>query len=256
MKFHAFVTYPGGTQGWRNHSREKLLAKIIVPFIQGQIVLVGKPARLLNMQSCTSLVAYKTADDIISVRSFHKTPGAKEHDCTLELIQEARERHASPRVTSLLQKSFGKPINQVFVIMRFGDKHLDSAYEMAIRPTIEACGLRCLRIDEVQDSGRVTDQILDAIAVSRLVLADLSGERPNCYYEAGFAHALGKDLILTIKKPERVHFDLSGYRFIEWETEAELGRKLKRRLDAITSKGEEEYTQTKASKNDDCEEDR
>jgi hypothetical protein len=61
-------------------------------------------------------------------------------------------------------------------------------------------------------------------------LADLSGERPNCYYECGFAHALGKEIILTVAAKEPVHFDMAGYRFLVWETEAELRRRLKERL--------------------------
>ena len=100
---------------------------------------------------------------------------------------------------------------------------------------MESAGCACVRIDEIQDSGRITDQILEAIATSRFILADLTGSRPNCYYEAGFAHALGKELILTIRSPEAVHFDLAGYRFIEWETEADLKRKLTSRLRAALS---------------------
>ena len=87
-----------------------------------------------------------------------------------------------------------------------------------------------LRIDEIQDSGSITDQVLQAIASSKYILADLTGGRPNCYYETGFAHALGKEMILTIKKGDNIHFDLAGYRFMQWETEAELRRLLRERL--------------------------
>ena len=41
-----------------------------------------------------------------------------------------------------------------------------------------------------------------AVTIDGVVLADLTGERPNCYFEAGYAHALGKQLILTIRKGE------------------------------------------------------
>ena len=110
-----------------------------------------------------------------------------------------------------------EPKKQVFVVMQFDDKNLESAYRGVIKPQVEEIGYKCLRIDEVQDSGQITDQILEAIACSELVLCDLSGERPNCYYEAGFAHALGRTLILTIRAAERIHFDLAGRRFIQWE---------------------------------------
>jgi nucleoside 2-deoxyribosyltransferase len=124
-------------------------------------------------------------------------------------------------------------VDQVFVVMQFGEKALDSAYEIIIKPLVSEFGLKALRIDEIQDSGKITDQILSEIARSRLVFCDLSGERPNCYYEAGFAHALGKEIVFAVRKDDAVHFDLAGYRFIVWETELELRDELKKRLVAL-----------------------
>jgi nucleoside 2-deoxyribosyltransferase len=117
--------------------------------------------------------------------------------------------------------------------MKFGDKRLDSAYEVVIKPVIEEFQYSALRIDEIQDSGKINDQILDQIIKSEVVLADLTGERPNCYYEAGYAHALEKEIIFTIQKGSSVHFDLADYRFIEWETENELRNQLRERFTAI-----------------------
>ncbi len=236
MQFHAIVEYPRGKWGWKNHTRDSLLAKVIVPFVQGQVVAIGKPNynTVLNMKSCTTLVAYKTPEKIESVGALRSQADSKKYQCTAELLNEAKKQASAVGVASLLQKALEEPINQIFVIMKFRDKHLDSAYETAIRPAIESFGFRCVRIDEVQDSGRITDQILESIAKSRAVLADLTGGRPNCYYEAGFSHALGKEMILTIRSSETIHFDLSGYRFIEWETDADFKRKLTQRLHAMT----------------------
>ncbi len=80
------------------------------------------------------------------------------------------------------------------------------------------------------------DGLLENIADSKVILADLSGERPNCYYEAGFAHALGKEIIFSIKKGDAIHFDLAGHRFIRWSTEAEFRRSLRARLEALEAK--------------------
>jgi hypothetical protein len=132
------------------------------------------------------------------------------------------------RLTSLISNS-----RQVFVVMKFGDKRLDSAYEVVIKPVIEEFQYAAMRIDEIQDSGKINDQILDQIIKSEVVLADLTGERPNSYYEAGYAHALEKEIIFTIQKGSSIHFDLAGYRFIEWETESELRTQLRERFEAI-----------------------
>ena len=120
--------------------------------------------------------------------------------------------------------------------MKFGDEVLDSAYEGVIKPIGEQFGFNVLRVDEIKDSGNISQQILENIACSEIVLAELSGERPNCYYEAGFAHALGKEIIFSIKKGDDIHFDLAGYRFITWKTEAEFRRNLTTRLESYISK--------------------
>ena len=56
---------------------------------------------------------------------------------------------------------------------------------------------------------------------------------PNCYYEAGFAQALGKPMIFCIHEKYKIHFDLATYRFIVWNSEAVLTRKLKVRLESM-----------------------
>lgn len=122
---------------------------------------------------------------------------------------------------------------QVFVVMKLGDQALDETYELVIKPVLKEYHMSPLRIDQVEDSGTITDQILREIERSALILADLTGERPNCYFEVGYAHALGKEMILTIKKGETIHFDMAARRFIEWNTDIELRDALRRRLDAL-----------------------
>jgi nucleoside 2-deoxyribosyltransferase len=190
------------------------------------------------MKNVTHVTVYRTAKKLT-------TPAGKGHpamfdtdkinkfECTAEIIKELKVEHAAISTRSILQKTLSPTEPQVFVIMKFGDDELDSAYEGVMKPIIEEFGLRAVRIDEIQDSGKITDQILEYIASSKYVLADLTGERPNCYYECGFAHALGKELIFTIKGNQGVHFDLAGYRFITWNTEADLRRKLRQRLNNL-----------------------
>ena len=117
--------------------------------------------------------------------------------------------------------------------MKFGDDVLNSAYTAVVKPVVKKFGLTCIRVDEIPDSGKISDQILEAIAESKYVIADLSGARPNCYYEAGFAHALGKEMILTIRDGESAHFDLQGHRFIQWKTESDYKKQLTKRIKAL-----------------------
>lgn len=46
---------------------------------------------------------------------------------------------------------------------------------------------------------------LDVLSSVDVVIADLSLERPSCYYELGLAQALGKRTILIAQKGSRLH---------------------------------------------------
>jgi hypothetical protein len=54
-------------------------------------------------------------------------------------------------------------------------------------------------------------RIYNQIAKADLVVADMTGQNPNVSYETGYAHALGKQVILLTKKTEDIPFDLKHY---------------------------------------------
>jgi len=158
---------------------------------------------------------------------------------TEDFVSDLRLIQASHFTRSILQQALSKPQKQIFVIMKFGDADLDSAYGGVVKPLAQEFGFKVVRVDEIQDGGNISSQVLENIARSQIVFADLSGERPNCYYECGYAHALDKEIIFSIHKGETIHFDLASYRFIQWDTAMELREKLRERLDALTSREEE-----------------
>ena len=246
MHYHARIkTGDGKYQNYSNGSLDWYIKNIIVPMLNGQVVVVhdwqGKEQSVVNMRSILGLELFRTDEKLkysdqsernkmLSSNSFQK------NNCTKEILNEVRQQFSSSNAKSLIQNSLSANKDQIFVVMKFGDAELDSAYEGVIEPLIIDTGLSPIRVDKIQDAGKISDQILENIATSRLVISDLSGERPNCYYETGFAHALGKELILTIREGDDIHFDLAGYRFIVWKTEAELRKKLRKRLDSLLNK--------------------
>lgn len=246
MFYHAKLEFNSASHShtWSNKSKDILINVVLIPFINGQVKVVKRNGvkKVLNMKNVSYLTVYKTPHKL--VKKLGATPDEmnqkdfSKYECTDEIIKEVKSSQSDIAAHSILQLAFAPPKKQVFVIMKFGDKELDSAYEGVMKPVIEAHQYKAIRIDEIQDSGKINDQILEYIATSKYVLADLSGARPNCYYEAGFAHALGKQLIFTIKKSDTVHFDLSGYRFIQWETESELRRELNKRFEGMEQEQE------------------
>ena len=242
MKYHAKLEYGEKTHYFWNYSEESAISNIVIPFVTGQVVFIkmrGKE-RLFNMKTVTFLKVYRTkaalkVQEEMSIVDQINDPSFQGNECTVEITGKVQASGTSRMLSSLIQKALQPPKAQVFVVMKFGDEVLDSAYEGAYRAVAEEFGLSCLRIDEVQDSGKISDQILEGIAESKYVLCDLTGERPNCYYETGFAHALGKEVVLLANKKEKIHFDLQDHRFIQWATEEELRRKLRERLSSLES---------------------
>ncbi|CUK22715.1 Uncharacterised protein [Achromobacter sp. 2789STDY5608615] len=237
MHYHARLEYGSNSHFFYNYSADAITEKVVIPFVNGQVILL-KGERLFNMKTATFLKVYRTkarlrVKEDKSLVDQMKDPSFVENDCSAEIIGKVQAQGASKGLSSLIQKALQPPKKLVFVVMKFGDETLDSAYEGAYKAVAKEFGLECMRIDEVQDSGKISDQILEGIAESKYVLCDLTGARPNCYYETGFAHALGKDVILLVNKAEKVHFDLQGHRFIKWATEEDLRKKLRERLTAL-----------------------
>lgn len=245
MWYHAVSHYGDKRRCWWNRKRDDIITDILVPFVSKQVKQVTREgiSSLFNFGAADYITLVKTPEKLrlengSRVPSELKDQTFLQRNCaTNEFVNELKQLVNSPRARSLLEQSTLTPHKQIFVIMKFGDEEMDSAYDGVIKPLGKAFGYEVMRVDEIQNSGNINQQILEGISSSEIVLADLTGERPNCYYEAGFAHAIGKELIFSIKSESPIHFDLASYRFITWRTEADYRRKLTERLESLTSKG-------------------
>lgn len=122
--------------------------------------------------------------------------------------------------------------NFAFVIMSFSDdKSLKDAYELAIKPSVIEAGFKCLRVDEIEHNRRITDKVIECIKKARFIVAELTEQRPNCYYELGYAHAIEKDVIHVINKKDPIHFDIKDFNFIVYESIVDLKNRLKKRIE-------------------------
>ena len=65
---------------------------------------------------------------------------------------------------------------------------------------------------------------------------DLTNERPNVFFEAGFAHGLGKTPIYVARHGTPIHFDIKDYPIITFRNMKELKEGISKRLIALTTK--------------------
>jgi hypothetical protein len=118
----------------------------------------------------------------------------------------------------------------VFILMAFKEDPLLEDVVDTIKGICSSLQLRAERVDDIQHFGRITDKIIERIKASRILIADLSFERPNVYYELGFAHGLNRDVILLAKQGTDLHFDIKDFNVLFYRNIKELSSKLKKSL--------------------------
>ena len=109
----------------------------------------------------------------------------------------------------------------------------------AIKEACTRCGLHAERVDEPQSNERITDRILESIRSAQYVVVDLTGARPNVFYEAGYAQGRGKTPIYIARSGTQVEFDLKDYPVIFFRSMKELKDSLERRLRGLAAQGPE-----------------
>lgn len=104
----------------------------------------------------------------------------------------------------------------VFVLMPF-HKDFNDIYRLGIKQTAEEAGLRAERVDEQLYSESMLERIYQQITAADIIVADMTGQNPNVFYEVGYAHARGKICILLTQNASDIPFDLKQHRHIVYD---------------------------------------
>jgi len=86
---------------------------------------------------------------------------------------------------------------------------------------------------------QIVPQIIDSIKKADAVIADISNENPNIYYEVGIAHAFGKPVILVSQTNNFNRFSLLSYRFYNYNSNPNGIKTLSFQLEQILSNSDE-----------------
>jgi hypothetical protein len=114
--------------------------------------------------------------------------------------------------------------HQVFVLMPFLGQGMDEVYR-AIKDGCTRLSLDAARADEAVGSGNIMRDFVIKMAEAEFLIFDLTSERPNVYYELGYAHGIGNgayNILLIAKSGTKLHFDIAPLRVHFYSTLNEL----------------------------------
>lgn len=127
-------------------------------------------------------------------------------------------------------------VRQGFIAMSFRDE--TRPIREAFRKAMKESGYSVAIIDEKEHNNQIVPEIFFEIERSKFVVVDVTYPNYGAYYEAGYAQALDKQVIICCRETEfhdkstRPHFDISQKSMVVWKDEADLVQRLKRRIEA------------------------
>lgn len=132
--------------------------------------------------------------------------------------------------------------NLLFVGMPFSET-MDEIFSL-IKAEASKVNLNAIRVDKLTGSGFVLKKITQNIENAEFLIFDLTNERPNVYYEIGYAHGVGNEgdeILLIAEEGTKVHFDLGPLNIMYYKSAEDLQLKLLPQLRKIIdiSRGKE-----------------
>lgn len=114
-----------------------------------------------------------------------------------------------------------------FVIMPFSsttsctEAEWTRIYEEVFKPAVEGAGLDYSCRRSAATRGNIVRSILQDLKEAYVVIADLTDQNPNVFYELGVRHTVTDRSIILVQDREHIPFDLRHYanHVYEWRTE-------------------------------------
>ncbi len=151
------------------------------------------------------------------------------------------KRYTEPEVI-MAKPVFGIPQRvatfacDVFMIMPFAEE-FQHVYADHIKPVVEETGLTIKRGDAYYSGHVILTEIWSSLYSCQFVIAEVSGQNANVYYELGMAHTLGKTAIILMKRGDQIPFDIRGRRVIRYDDTLEglleLEQQLRKAMDDL-----------------------
>ena len=108
---------------------------------------------------------------------------------------------------------------KAFIVMQFSSPY-NEVYSHVIKDVCDKFKINPIRADEIYGPGIIIKDVVDKIADSQVIIADISPDNLNVYFEVGYALALRKPIILLAQRrapSSSLPFDLSPFRVLFYD---------------------------------------
>lgn len=189
----------------------------------------GKPIVPLNLPLCAEtkgtrrLYAFGLAS-AQTRRLFQIADDGDAHDW-LNRIGFPKRQGNSDRVMALIDllESLERP--KAFAVRLLNPDHEDYAsvqdfFDVVAKPVLEdELGFRLIVIDgrQTYDHARIDQEIFAKLHRSSVVIADITGTRPNCFLELGYALGRGLPTMVTARQGASLPFDITTFAGHHWK---------------------------------------
>jgi nucleoside 2-deoxyribosyltransferase len=215
VRYQLIATLPNGQQKSILNRDEESTLDHVAEFVRDSTITT-RWANKTQTRQALELRVYQTSE------SYDKRSHGKLEDFL------KRKRNVFARFEKeALEKRIPQRKTRVFVVMPIQGEEYGSQSEQAIfkefndrfaviEQTLQDFDCVAIRIDREQPLEGMVQRIKDEIRRARFVVADLTDERPSCYFEVGYAEALGKPVIPVASKQSimepgkntKIHFDI------------------------------------------------
>lgn len=111
----------------------------------------------------------------------------------------------------------------------------DEVMKYIIEPACAAFNYKVIRADKMSNTGLITKAIIEQIISANLVIADLTDNNPNVFYELAIRHSYRKPAIQIIKGEVNIPFDIANMRTISYETSLSGAESAIKEIEAMMS---------------------
>jgi hypothetical protein len=186
--FHFITTYPRPNIKKRSELYLGRVIRLLDNRLAGSVQINDPTLRVASWSLC--------AEDTTALANYLLTLGAFQELDNSERDYNSERYWVTAKAHVLYDEMVGERAasSQAFVAMWF-DPEMREAYDSGFKVAIDGSGYSPLRIDRKEHDKKIDDQIVAEIRRSAFVVADFTEHRGGVYYEAGFAHGLGRDVI-------------------------------------------------------------